>query len=153
MVDTPNASTTSTPSQGFPQLNSPFVTTANGVITPPWYNLLISLWNRSGVSQGGTLVPSGQIMPFAGPLANIPVGWLLCNGTSVSQTTYAALFQSIGTSWGQGPAGTFNLPNFQGKVLIGANSTYTFASTGYLGQSGSAGFLPQYASINYIIKT
>src|SRR3990172_1326827 len=38
--------------------------------------------------QGG--VPSGAVIPYAGTSA--PAGWLLCDGSAVSRTTYADLF-------------------------------------------------------------
>jgi microcystin-dependent protein len=46
-------------------------------------------------------------------------GWLLCDGSSLSRTQYADLFDVIGTSFGPGsnPGSTFNLPNCKGKVL------------------------------------
>jgi len=67
-------------------------------------------------------VPPGCMMAYAGPIANIPTGWLYCNGTAVSRTTYAALFAAIGTSWGSGDnATTFNLPYTLGEFLRGVN--------------------------------
>lgn len=148
MVNTP---ITGTPSQGFPQIGSAFVNTQSGTIMPAWFNLLISLWNRSAVSQGGTLVPSGQVIPFMG--ATVPDGWLLADGTALSQTIYPALYSSLGLSWGSAPPGFFNLPNLQGKVLIGSSPSIPFASTGPLGRSGDGANLPNYVAINYIIKT
>jgi microcystin-dependent protein len=57
-------------------------------------------------------------MAFGG--ANIPPGWLLCNGTNVSRTTYASLFAAIGTAWGGGDGSTtFNLPDMRGVFLRG----------------------------------
>lgn len=153
MVTAPLNTANTAPAQGFPQLGTPFVTIANGVVTPPWFNLLLSLWNRTGVSQGGVLVPSGQSVMFVGPANQIPEGWLLCNGTLISQTTYAALFQAIGNNWGTAPAGFFRLPDFQGKVLIGADGSRPYASYGTLGKNGTGSNLPGYAAINYIIKT
>lgn len=41
----------------------------------------------------------------------VPAGWLLCDGSAVSRTTYAALFAAIGTAFGVGNGSTtFNLP-------------------------------------------
>lgn len=55
--------------------------------------------------------------------ATAPTGWLLCNGTAVSRTTYAALFAVVGTSYGTGDGSTtFNLPNSMGRVAIGAGA-------------------------------
>ena len=63
--------------------------------------------------------------------ASAPTGYLLCTGTAVSRTTYAALFAVIGTTFGAGDGSTtFNLPNYSGVMPIGANVTYALGSTG-----------------------
>ena len=68
-----------------------------------------------------SLVPTGAVMPFAG--ANAPTGWLLCDGSAVPRTTYAALFAVIGTTYGSGDgASTFNLPDLRGRVAAGVDS-------------------------------
>jgi microcystin-dependent protein len=51
-------------------------------------------------------------------------GWLLCDGSAVSRTTYADLFAKIGTTWGTGDGSTtFNLPNGQGNTLVGIGAS------------------------------
>jgi microcystin-dependent protein len=46
------------------------------------------------------------------PIDNIPVGWLRCDGSAYSRTTYARLFNIIGTTYGTGDGSTtFNVPN------------------------------------------
>lgn len=66
----------------------------------------------------GTL-PVGTILPYAG--ATAPAGFLLCDGSEISRTTYAALFATIGTTFGAGNGSTtFNLPNLSEKFIIGA---------------------------------
>ena len=63
-------------------------------------------------------VPTGTMLPFAG--TSIPSGYLLCNGATVSRTTYAALFKVIGTKWGAGDGSkTFQLPDVTDRVLEG----------------------------------
>jgi hypothetical protein len=73
----------------------------------------------------GLALPTGAIIAFGG--ASAPSGWLLCDGSTVSTTTYATLFGVVGTSYGAGlaspPAGTFYLPDGQGRTLVGLNST------------------------------
>ena len=65
------------------------------------------------------LMPAGTIVSYAG--ASVPTGWLLCNGANVSRTTYANLFNAIGTRWGAGNGSTtFTLPDSDGRVLQGA---------------------------------
>lgn len=62
------------------------------------------------------VVPSGAIMTYAGSAA--PTGWLLCDGTAVSRTTFSALFASIGTTFGAGDGSTtFNLPDLRGRFV------------------------------------
>ena len=52
-----------------------------------------------------------------------PTGWLLCNGSAVSRTTYSALFAVIGTTYGAGDTTTtFNLPDLLGRVPMGAGA-------------------------------
>lgn len=63
----------------------------------------------------------GMIAPYAGSTA--PDGWLICDGSAISRTTYAALFSVIGTTYGVGDGNsTFNIPDFQAKVPIGCES-------------------------------
>jgi microcystin-dependent protein len=65
-------------------------------------------------------VPPGAIIPFGG--ATPPTGFLLCDGSPVSRTTYSALFSSISTAWGSGNGSTtFNLPDLRGRFLRGTD--------------------------------
>jgi microcystin-dependent protein len=68
-----------------------------------------------------SLVPPGTVHQFAGSSA--PAGYLLCDGSAVSRSTYSVLFSIIGTTYGVGDnATTFNLPNCKGKVPAGYDS-------------------------------
>lgn len=50
-------------------------------------------------------------------------GWLLCDGTAYSRTTYDALFAAIGETWGAGDGSTtFNVPDLRGRGVIGAGT-------------------------------
>lgn len=61
----------------------------------------------------------GTILPFAGINA-IPNGYLVCDGAAISRTTYALLFDVIGTTYGDGDgSSTFNLPNLKGRYIEG----------------------------------
>ena len=71
----------------------------------------------------------GEISMFAGSTA--PTGWLICNGSAVSRTTYSALFAVIGTTYGSGDgSATFNLPDFRNNFPVGAGNTYSLNSKG-----------------------
>ena len=80
-----------------------------------------------------TNTPVGSISLFAGTTA--PNGWLICDGSAVSRTTYADLFSLIGTTYGSGDGSTtFNIPNLKGRVPVGLNSSDTSFDT--IGETG-----------------
>jgi microcystin-dependent protein len=59
-------------------------------------------------------VPVGMLMDYAAWV--VPAGYLLCDGTAYSRTTFANLFAVIGTTYGAGDGSTtFNVPNFVGN--------------------------------------
>jgi microcystin-dependent protein len=69
----------------------------------------------------GAVAPTGVLLPFAADAA--PSGWLICDGTALSRTTYARLFAVIGTAYGSGDGtATFNLPDLRGRVPVGKGS-------------------------------
>ena len=56
---------------------------------------------------------------------------LLCNGAAVSRTTYAKLFEAIGTTYGAGDgSSTFNLPNLTDKFIQGSGTAGTEKTAG-----------------------
>ena len=78
--------------------------------------------------------PVGAIQAFGGSTA--PLGWLMCDGSAVSRTTYAALFAVIGTRYGAGDGSiSFNLPSREAGAAV-----YPSADGNVLSES------------NYIIK-
>lgn len=76
-------------------------------------------------------VPTGSITAFGGSSA--PGGWLTCDGSAVSRTTYASLFSVISTTYGTGDGSTtFNLPDLRSRTPIGTGAgafSTTFANT------------------------
>lgn len=79
------------------------------------YDATLARWMLAG-SQDGV----GTIKEFAGVIEE---GYLTCDGSAVSRTTYAGLFNKIGTVWGTGNGSTtFNVPDFMGRVRLGAGT-------------------------------
>jgi microcystin-dependent protein len=79
--------------------------------------------------------PAGSVIMWAGTVATVPTGWLYCDGSAVSRTTYAGLFSALGTLYGSGDGSTtFNLPNFKDRFAVGADGDsggdYDVGSTG-----------------------
>ena len=76
---------------------------------------------------------AGSVTMFAGDV--VPTGYLLCDGSAVSRTTYSKLYLAIGDRYGAGDGSTtFNLPNLKGKIPVGYDSTDTDFNT--LGKTG-----------------
>jgi microcystin-dependent protein len=80
-------------------------------------------------------LPPGIVLPYGGTAA--PTGWLLCNGSVVSRTTYAALFAIVGTAFNTGgePGTDFRLPDLRGRFPLGKAAAGTGST---LGGSGGA---------------
>lgn len=75
-----------------------------------------------GQTAVGNIIPSGA--------GTAPTGYLACDGSAVSRSTYAALFAVIGTTFGSGDGSTtFNLPNSSGLFLRGRSSQTISAKT------------------------
>jgi microcystin-dependent protein len=67
-------------------------------------------------SMGGAA--PGAVMPYA--MSIPPTGWLECNGSTISRTTYANLFAAIGTTFGSGNGSTtFTIPDLRGEFIRG----------------------------------
>ena len=83
-----------------------------------------------------TAFATAAISPFTGamlmwPAATAPTGFLLCNGQTVSRSTYAALFAILGVVFGSGDGSTtFTLPDYRNRTVLGAGDLYAAAATG-----------------------
>lgn len=93
-------------------------------------------------------VPVATVLPYAGSTA--PTGYLLCNGATISKTTYAALFAITGHTYGADPGGgNFILPNLKGKIPVGFNAAETeFDALGETGGSKVPALLAHVHSVN-----
>lgn len=80
----------------------------------------------------GNMLPPGLITPFGGTTA--PSGWRLCDGTAISRTTFAGLFNVIGTAYGAGDGSTtFNVPDLRQRFPLGQATSGTGATMGATG--------------------
>lgn len=81
-------------------------------------------------------LPTGSILMFGS--ATPPTGWLNCDGSAVSRTTYSALFAVIGETYGAGDSSTtFNLPSLVDKFARGSATPGTGAGADTHTHSGA----------------
>lgn len=83
----------------------------------------------TGPAGAGGGVPTGTVVSFAGH--NAPTGWLLCDGTQYSSSSYPTLYAIIGTTYGGGN-GSFKVPDLRGRMPVGKNYG-TFSALGRTG--------------------
>lgn len=84
-----------------------------------WYRILTEA-DVTTIQMGA--VPTGTILAWAG-FSGCPSGFLWCNGSEVSRTTFASLYGVIGTRYGAGNgSSTFNLPSTHRRFLEGTTS-------------------------------
>ncbi len=70
----------------------------------------------------GNGVPVGTVIAYAGLKTNIPLGYLVCDGTTYNKADYKELSDALGNSWG-GNSTQFNVPDMRGLFLRGVDET------------------------------
>jgi microcystin-dependent protein len=81
-------------------------------------------------------VPTGVISQFAGDATDVPTGWLLCDGSTFSSSTYPALATLVADKYGTHSGSNYYLPNLKGRIPVGRDSTQSEFDT--LGETGGA---------------
>lgn len=111
--------------QGFVEV----LRSSTGIAWRTWSSEYVSAQSGSGSG-----IPVGTYLDGAWTTA--PEGYLLADGSAVSRTTYANLFNVIGTTYGAGNGSTtFNLPDSRGRVLVDKTTSGTFNTLGKKGGS------------------
>lgn len=89
------------------------------------YDATSALWRAKSLPE-----PIGTIKSFGG--GTLPAGYLLRDGSNLSRTTFAALFNEVGTAWGVGDGSTtFGVGDDRRRVTVGSGG----AGTGTLGNA------------------
>jgi len=112
----------------------------------PTANLSMGGFKHTNVGNGTTssdsvnygqllaIIPTGFIFPNGS--SSVPTGYLLCDGSAVSRSTYSALFTAIATNYGVGDGTTtFNLPDLRGRFPLGKATAGTGSTLGGTGGS------------------
>lgn len=95
--------------------------------------------HRSIIAAAGA-APVGSVVAWAGDPQSLPTGWVLCDGSSLSRSGYAALFDVLGTSYGSVNTTTFRVPDFRGRVPVGSDpNNLRVSSSNATARGGSGG--------------
>lgn len=91
-----------------------------------------------------TTIPQGIILPFSS--SSVPSGFLECDGSAISRTTYSGLFSLMGTTFGIGDGSTtFNIPDLRGEFIRGWDNSRGIDS----GRSFGSSQLDEFKSHNH----
>ena len=89
----------------------------------------LTVTGTATIAGGISALPPGAVVPYAGGSA--PTGFLVCDGTAVSRSTYSTLFGIINEAFGAGDGSTtFNLPNLEDRFPMGATTPKPVGTTG-----------------------
>ena len=85
--------------------------------------------DKGDTGPAGPSGPMGVVQAWAGLATNVPVNYLLCDGSAYSPTAYPELFALIGTMYG-GTAAAPLLPDLRNRVPVGQGANFAHADTG-----------------------
>lgn len=98
--------------------------------------------NSDAINKGYLLrngLPTGFVVYCA--IEEVPDGYLICDGSEVSRTTYSDLFNVIGTIFGSGDGSTtFAIPDLLDKFIQGDTVVGTSKAAGLPNITGNTGY-------------
>lgn len=130
---TNSISSTSTSLQGqISNLDTTLTNNLNTAIAEQQSSTATQLANLDN-SVSAHVSPIGSVVAFAG--TTVPTYWLVCDGRALVKTTYSALFDVIGYTYG-GSGTHFNAPNLLGRVIAGTGDPNGLFSGWGMGSTG-----------------
>ena len=118
--------------------------TLTGELSTPTITSNTNFTEIPTITTGGTIynvstVPVGTIKMTISN-TNIPVGYILCDGSAYTTTDYPNLFNAIQYTYG-GSGSSFNVPNFESYFPIGGNGVNASgcATSNYVTGNGTSG--------------
>lgn len=115
-----------------------WINTTTGIAFVYYYDGNTYQWMEilsSAVPAVNEIMPSGTIVQTGRTTA--PTGWLLCQGQTISRTTYSVLFSAIGTAFGVGDGSTtFKIPDLRSRIPVGWDDPAAYADFRPIGKTG-----------------
>ena len=91
----------------------------------------------------------GSIFLFAGNFA--PENWAFCHGQLLPISEYETLFSILGTTYGGDGQNTFALPDYRGRVVVGAGGPRVLGQQNEYPAAEEGGHQQHTLGLNYII--
>jgi microcystin-dependent protein len=124
---------------GIVQVSAGIITATSGITTYYGDGSNLTVNGSSLSSFLLTAVPAGTVISYASSTA--PTGYLKCNGSAISRSTYSSLFSGIGTVFGDGDGSTtFNVPDLRGEFVRGWDDGRSIDTGRAFGSSQSDAF-------------
>lgn len=116
--------------------------TANQILAVNSGATALEFQDAAGGAEAGSVI----IMP----VSTVPTGYLECDGSAISRTTYSALFTILSTTYGSGDGSTtFNIPDLRGEFIRGWDNGRGQDSGRSIGTSQSDAFQGHHHSYRY----
>ncbi len=106
--------------------------------------------NKLGFETGSIMMWASNSIPTTQTISGLN-DWLLCDGSSISTSTFSALFGVIGTTFG-GSGSNFNVPDYRTFFPVGVGSGFVLGTSQTATASAGTAVL-KVQPINFIIKT
>mgnify|MGYP003679349095 FL=1 len=106
--------------------------------------------NKLGFSVGSVVMYASNTTPTTQTISGIN-DWLLCDGSAYSTTTYAALYNIVGTVFGTSGS-NFLVPDFRTYSPVGVGTGFTLG-TAVSASAATGTDVIKLQPINFIIKT
>ena len=105
------------------------IESTNGNLAPIRSNVFLQATITGSTSSQSVapLIPAGVIVAWAGSSA--PAGWLICEGTELLRSDYAALFNICSTTFGSTSGTVFNIPDLRGRAIYGTSTSIARGAT------------------------
>lgn len=103
-----------------------------------------SLWRNGTSISPRTETPVGTVIMYTGSIgaspgySGLPNGWLLCDGSTFSSSTYPELASVVGNMYGASAGSTYYLPNFVSKTAVAHTQSSGDTSSGWDGTISSS---------------
>ena len=107
-------------------------------------------FNKLGFETGSVMMYASNSVPTTQTISGVN-DWLLCDGSSISTSTFSALFSVLGVVSG-GAGSAFNLPDFRTFSPVGVGTSFVLG-TAVTASAAAGTAVLKLQPINFIIKT